>query len=149
MLIVIATLLVSLTGTSLTPRAPDAELRWVGGTWIATNRNGQITGHVNIRDCSNGTPCGVLVWIDPKSTSQRFDLRNPNQRLRGRPLIGTLILSGFTKQGEIWRGGRVYNPEDGMSFNSSIARGRDGHLRVTGCLGPFCQTKTWRRHVDN
>lgn len=25
------------------------------------------TSHVSIADCSDGTPCGTVVWIDPES----------------------------------------------------------------------------------
>ncbi len=127
----------------------EREDRWIEGTWIAQSRSGQIDSHVRISNCGNGTPCGVLIWIDPASNPQKLDIRNPNRSLRTRLLIGTPILSGFTKQGDVWRLGRLYNPEDGMSFACSIARGqnggRDGQLHVTGCLGPLCQTKIWRR----
>ncbi len=149
MLLAFVALLMGLDSATSVPRSLDSDSRWIEGTWIATSRNGQIDGRISIQKCSDGTPCGILVWIDPKKNSQRLDLRNPNQRLRSRPLIGAVILSGFTKHGEVWRGGRIYNPEDGMSFNCSIARGGDGQLLVTGCLGPLCQTKTWRRYVND
>lgn len=118
----------------------------VDGTWVAHNRDGQIETHVTIRDCGDGTPCGTLVWLDPEAASRRtLDERNPDRSMRGRPLIGTTVLSRFERNGDVWRGGRLYNPEDGMSFDCAMTRLPDGRLRVTGCLGPLCQTNIWRR----
>ena len=119
--------------------------KWVEGIWVAQSRHGQIVSHIRIRDCGNGTPCGTLVWLDPQSNAPLADNHNPDLSLRRRSLIGTPILFGFTKHGVGWRAGRLYNPEDGKTFSCSLSRGPDGQLLVTGCLGPFCQTKTWRR----
>jgi uncharacterized protein (DUF2147 family) len=118
----------------------------VVGTWRAESRYGNILGHVRITDCGDGTPCGVLVWFDPTRTRERTDARNPDNALRGRPLIGTTLIEGFERQGQTWRRGRLYNPEDGKTFTSTLQLTPDrNRLRVTGCLGPFCQTKIWTR----
>lgn len=118
----------------------------VVGTWRAESRYGNILGHVRIADCGDGTPCGVLVWFDPVKTRERTDARNPDHALRGRPLIGTTLITGFQRQGPAWRRGRLYNPEDGKTFACTLQLAPDrNHLLVTGCLGPFCQTKTWTR----
>lgn len=118
----------------------------VVGTWAAESRYGNIQGHVRIADCGDGTPCGVLVWFDPARTRQRTDAQNPDRKLRGRSLIGMPLIIGFERQGPAWRRGRLYNPEDGKTFVCSLQLAPDRkHLRVTGCLGPFCQTKIWTR----
>ena len=118
----------------------------VSGTWRAESRYGNILGHVRITDCGDGTPCGVLVWFDPTKTRERTDARNPDHTVRGRPLIGTILIKGFERHGPAWRRGRLYNPEDGKTFTSTLQLAPDrNHLRVTGCLGPFCQTKIWTR----
>ena len=118
----------------------------VVGTWRAESRYGNILGHVRIADCGNGTPCGVLTWFDPTRTRERKDARNPDHTLRDRPLVGTTLITGFERQGQEWRRGRLYNPEDGKTFACTLQLdpGRN-HLRVTGCLGPFCPTRIWTR----
>lgn len=135
--------------TMLLSAAANAQTFDVEGTWIAPNRDGRINTHVRVSDCGDGTPCGVLVWVDPAATNRRFDDRNPDRSSRHRPLIGLRVLSGFERDGQIWRGGRLYNPDDGMSFACRLERGPDGQLRVTGCLGPLCQTNIWRRLHDD
>jgi uncharacterized protein (DUF2147 family) len=118
---------------------------WLLGTWVAHNRSGEISAHVRFRPCNDGSPCGTLVWIDPRHATETLDRRNPNQALRTRPLIGSIVISGLKRHKTGWRGGRLYNPEDGMSFSCALAPGASGQLVVTGCLGPLCQTKLWRR----
>ena len=118
----------------------------VAGTWSAESRYGNILGHVRITDCGDGTPCGALAWFDSARTRQRTDILNPDRTLRGRSLIGAPLITGFKRQGTAWRRGRLYNPEDGKTFACTLQLAPDRHhLRVTGCLGPFCQTKIWTR----
>ena len=133
-------LLVAFTGSAW------AEPLDVAGTWAAESRYGNIRGNIRISDCGEGTPCGVLVWFDPTRTNQRTDERNPDRALRQRSLIGAQLIGGFERQGQVWRHGRLYNPEDGTTFACTLQLDPDGNrLRVTGCLGPFCQTKIWTR----
>jgi uncharacterized protein (DUF2147 family) len=137
-------LLISVLAIFLNAAAQAAPLD-VEGEWIAPNRDGRINGHVKISDCGDGTPCGVLVWLDPNAKGRTLDERNPDKTLRHRPLLGVHVLSGFERHGRTWRRGRLYNPEDGMSFACSVTLDPDGQLLVTGCLGPLCQTKAWKR----
>lgn len=37
----------------------------VFGTFVTQEEN----SHIRISDCGDGTPCGVIVWIDPASVS--------------------------------------------------------------------------------
>ncbi len=133
-------LLVAFTGPAW------AEPLDVAGTWAAESRYGNIKGDVRISDCGDGTPCGVLVRFDSSKTNQRTDEHNPARALRQRPLIGAQLIWGFQRQGQVWRRGRLYNPEDGSTFACALQLDPDGHrLHVTGCFGPLCQTKIWTR----
>lgn len=102
-------------------------------------------GHVEIRDCGDAAPCGVLVWFDPASAYTDRDARNKDVLLRDRPLLGVPIVWGFERGPKSWRSGRIYNPVDGKIFSSSLALKEDGTLRVKGCLGPICRTNVWTR----
>lgn len=138
MLLLLATIITSLAAPMSAALPLEREDRWLEGTWIAQSRSGHIDSHIRISNCGDGTPCGVLIWIDPASNEQKLDIRNPNRSLRTHSLIGMPILLGFTKQSNVWRRGRLCNPEDGMSFACSIAQGRNGQLLVAGCMGPVC-----------
>ena len=137
------TLLVALLA-SIASQATAAALD-VEGDWLAGSRDGSIRGYVRISDCGDGTPCGILTDYDTSKTAQRRDARNPDPRLRPRSLVGVPVLWGFTRQGEFWRQGHLYNPEDGSTFNSNLKLDGRGRLRVTGCIGILCRTQVWSR----
>ena len=112
------------------------------GRW-RTVRHGAL---VEIVDCGDRSPCGVLAWVDPAITrGTTRDIRNLNPALRNRALIGVPILWGFTPTGEGWEGGRLYNPDDGKTFAAHLQLLSPHNLRVTGCLGPLCRSQVWTR----
>jgi uncharacterized protein (DUF2147 family) len=112
------------------------------GQW-RTVRHGAL---VEIVDCGDGTPCGVLAWVDASISGGNVqDIRNTDLELRGRPLIGLPILWGFLPAREGWSNGRIYNPEDGKVFRAYLRLLSPTQLRVTGCYGPFCRSQVWIR----
>jgi len=111
----------------------------VKGLWLTE----AIDGHVRIVDYRDGSPCGTLIWVDPATTETLLDARNPDEALRSRPLVGVPIIWGYEKSRKQWRRGRLYNPEDGNTFRSTIKLLDDGTLEVKGCLGPLCRTNIW------
>ena len=119
-----------------------SELSEIVGTW-KTVRHG---AEVRIADCGNGSPCGTLVAFGPDmADGHTQDDRNPDRSLRSRPLQGLPILWGYTAEEEGWRGGRLYNPETGQVFRSSLTLLSETDLKVRGCLGPLCRSQIWTR----
>ena len=110
-----------------------------GTTWRTVGGRGTI----RIEACGART-CGRILPATPRPGQSEFDVKNPNPALRTRPLVGLSILSGFTRQADdSYKGGTIYNPEDGKSYRSEFKLKRDGNLEVKGCVGPFCQTQVW------
>jgi uncharacterized protein (DUF2147 family) len=129
-------LLVTLTAAS----PPNAAS--VSGHW-RTQMQGAV---VEVKTCSNHAPCAFLVWVDPAlAQGTNRDLRNPDPALRSRPLAGLPIVWGLRSSQAGWTGGRVYNPETGQTFRSSMHPLPDGKLKVTGCWGPLCRSEVWVR----
>ena len=116
----------------------------IAGVWLTADQD----AHVEIEDCGDGTPCGTLAWVDPATTETDLDARNKDKSLRSRPLVGLDMVWGFERAGDVWRRGRIYNPEDGRTFRSALSLETDGRLKVKGCVGPFCQTQYWTRIDD-
>lgn len=123
----------------LMPMLAHANTLDVYGLWLTEAKD----GHVEITDCGDGSPCGTLVWIDPAKSPTLHDERNRDIALQDRPLIGVPIVWGYVAGRGEWRRGRIYNPEDGKTFGSSMKRLSNGTLRVRGCLGPICITNIW------
>ena len=111
----------------------------VYGVWLTDTED----AHIEITDCGDDSPCGSLIWVDPDSTPTLADAQNPDPALRERPLIGLQIISGYERGKKQWAGGRIYNPEDGKTYRSTLKRLGSGTLRVRGCGGPICRTNIW------
>jgi len=116
------------------------------GTWL--HANGRI--RVQISPCGVQL-CGTIVWFRwPNDASGRplVDSKNPSPALRARPLLGLRVLSGLRRSaGGSWGGGKIYNPDDGVSYNAILSVLANGTLRVRAYIGLTLlgQTQIWTR----
>jgi len=125
----------------------------IRGLWIDHREPEKRKVAVWIEDC-DGLLCGHIYWLKkPLSSGGRpkRDQRNPDARLRDRPLCGLRILSGFKRAGDgSWSAGQIYNPNDGRTFSSSMTLESDGGLKIRGYFGLslFGKTVEWVRPQD-
>ena len=134
-------MLLTLIGLSLAaapPQSADAAI----GRWKTETRG----GIVEIQRCGTSI-CGRLLTSDKIRTDPNLkDVNNSNAALRGRPLRGLQILSGFSVSGNYWTGGKIYNAEDGKTYSADVTPSGADQLKVRGCVfKPFCKTQTWTR----
>jgi uncharacterized protein (DUF2147 family) len=114
------------------------------GIWLTQNGDARI----KISKCGGGI-CGVIVWlrepIDPATGKPAIDDKNPNPALARRPMMGLSLFSAMRPSAAGQWSGKIYNADDGKSYDSHIRlTGPDG-LRVEGCVGPLCGGETWTR----
>ena len=93
---------------------------------------------VQISPC-NGEFCGQLVVLSKshRPDAVRLDAKNPNPAERNRPLCGLELLGGFTPsdgQPEKWKGGWVYDPENGKTYSSHMWLDGPDTLKVRGYI---------------
>jgi uncharacterized protein (DUF2147 family) len=113
----------------------------VTGNWVTQDG----TGLVAISRCGNSV-CGKIARaLVIKPGHPETDVKNPDPKLRSRPVIGMIILSGFKPMDGRWTGGRIYDPESGRTYRSVIGLNKDGSLKVSGCIAFFCQSQRWTR----
>lgn len=98
--------------------------------------------HVRISDCGDGSPCGHVVWINPASVPEG-ETADTIEDAKGAKVMGLKLLHGFKRAAKDWRGGNIYDPRVGRTYQSRLKRRGDGTLEVKGCLGPICQTQIW------
>lgn len=117
--------------------------RDVYGLWLTEDK----TATVRIAGCGpgpmEGTPCGVVQTADIPEGEPTTDVNNADPALRDVPIIGLTMLDGFKASSSKWKSGRIYNPEDGKSYKSSIEREDQQTLKVKGCIAFLCQTQRW------
>ena len=123
--------------------APAHAASTAEGLWRTPTNNGEVL----ITACDGGALCGKIttsdrIRLDPGLT----DSKNKDAGLRSRPLKDLPILKGFTGGPSEWKGGSVYNPEDGGTYKGKIKVVDANTLRLTGCIVfPLCKTETWVR----
>jgi len=112
------------------------------GLWRTPTNNGEV----RIAECGQAL-CGRIVSSDRiKADPELRDTKNRNEALRSRPLKDLLMLQGFTGGPTEWKGGTVYNPEDGGTYKGRLKLQDADTLRLTGCIvAPLCKSQTWRR----
>jgi uncharacterized protein (DUF2147 family) len=113
----------------------------IDGDWVTADRH----AIVRIAPCGAdlcGTVVRVLVHGPNVPTT---DVENPDRRLRSRPLVGLKVLTGFSGDGDMWSGGRAYDPNTGGSYKAKLSRNPDGSLTVTGCILFLCKSQRWVR----
>ena len=71
---------------------------------------------------------------------------NKDLALRGRPVKGLVVFSGWTGGPAEWKGGPIYDPQSGdRSKTGSLKLVGDNELVVKGCIGPLCRSEHWKR----
>ena len=112
-----------------------------GTRWLTQNGQAEIA----IASCVGGSLCGTIARVVAPAGVFPKDTRNPDASKRNQPLVGVKLIQGFKlgKDGK-WTGGTIYNPQDGRTYRSELARKPDGSLAVKGCVGPLCQTQVWK-----
>ena len=87
--------------------------------------------------------CGTLAWLkEPNDAAGKplLDANNTSPALRSRPLLGVPLLQGLTRDGESWKG-KIYNPEDGKTYDGSLTLSGAGKAELKGCVAVvFCQS---------
>ena len=125
----------------------------IHGLWINNKDVEKQKFAVMVEDCGSKL-CGRLYWLKkPLSASglPKRDKHNPNEALRDRPLCGLQILTGFQYVGDnTWNAGEIYNPDDGLTFSSTMKLAPEGSLKIRGYVGIslFGKTLEWVRPTE-
>jgi uncharacterized protein (DUF2147 family) len=115
------------------------------GTWLSQDGGTKV----RLTDCG-GKLCGTLVWlnepIDPNTSKPKTDIHNPDPAKRARPLIGLRVANGLAPSGQNHWSGRIYNADDGRTYQASFWVQSESTAKVQGCvLKVLCKGHTWTR----
>jgi uncharacterized protein (DUF2147 family) len=132
---VAAVLVLALSGVALAD-SPEGKWSAPGGTFI-----------VRLNRCGENL-CGYLIALREPTYAggkKKIDRHNENKSLRGRPLIGLALLSEMRPTGQDSWKGKIYNPDDGHTYNATIKL-RSGAMQLQGCVaGILCKAQKFVR----
>ena len=138
-LIVGAVLLASLNATGASPDD-------IAGVWLSADGEGWIEIQLTVDG-----PIGLIAGSpdDPdRLKPPRKDALNPDPALTSRPLLGMVIMQGFSHVGGgKWKGGRIYDPNSGKTYKCRLTLIDQDTLHVRGYLGVsfLGRTEIWTR----
>ncbi|WP_414476165.1 DUF2147 domain-containing protein [Microvirga sp. M2] len=139
-------LVVLLLSTGLTSISAATPTRDITGIWMPEDGESAI----EISACGSAR-CGRVIWLkSPHDKSGRpvLDDNNPDTSLRSRLICNLQIIIALKPQSDgTWSQGRIYDPEDGRSYDAEAQLDQPDVLKVTGYLGikTLGETVTWRR----
>lgn len=83
------------------------------------------------------TYAGKIIWLkEPEKNGKAVvDDKNPDERLRDRPVLGMEIVYGFTyDEDNVWTDGKVYDPESGNEYKAKLTLIDDKTLKLRGYI---------------
>lgn len=139
-------ILLSMSISALTAKADDPDL--LVGRWLSAKRRNQVQIYKQ-----GDRYFGKLVWIaEPNETTTntpKVDKRNPDDKLRTRPLLNMPIMTNLVyKGGKVWSDGHIYNPEDGRTYGCELTLRDPNTLDLRGYMMGMSflgKTTTWTR----
>jgi len=119
------------------------------GTWLTEDGRARVRTE---RCGSDGTRlCGYVVWgskpLD-ENGKPKTDRHNPDPSKQGRLQLGHQMLLGLKPNGEGHYEGKVYNADNGKSYDVSVWSDEPATLTVKGCMLVFCASQAWKRVTD-
>lgn len=124
--------------------AVDAQEATATGLWLTQKGDARI----QVSKCGSAL-CGKVVWlkdaIDPLTKKPQTDDKNPNPALATRSMIGVQLFIGMNPVGPNSWAGKIYNADDGGTYESKVKVLGPGQLSVEGCLGAICGGETWTK----
>jgi len=119
------------------------------GLWLIADG----TAKVRIFPCGEAI-CGTVAWLseplDAETGRPQTDKLNVEPQLRSRPMLGVSVILSMQRRSEDNRWiGRIYNPDDGKTYQASIEMLDGSRLKVEGCemvlSAVWCDAQIWTR----
>jgi uncharacterized protein (DUF2147 family) len=80
----------------------------------------------------NGVYSGVLA---EGLENGELDAANPDPSRRTLPLLGSTLFDGLRFRNGTWKGGKLYNPENGKYYSMNLSPGKNGRLEMRAFIG--------------
>ncbi len=130
---------------SLPTYAIDPSANEILGLWL----NHEKDAHIEVYKCGDYF-YGKIIWLKnpDEDGAPKKGKHNPDDALKGKPLLGLDMFSKFTYEGnKKWDDGKIYNPREGKTYSCYLNIKENGSLKVRGFIGLSIIGKTnyWTR----
>ncbi|UIR55654.1 DUF2147 domain-containing protein [Sphingobacterium sp. SRCM116780] len=93
---------------------------------------------------------GRLYWLKEPNDAQghpKKDTKNPEKSLQSRQTQGLEILTNFSKDGDVFSDGKIYDPKSGKTYSCKMTLQGNNKLDIRGYVGVslFGRTETWKK----
>lgn len=115
------------------------------GKWINS------TGEAHVDITKRGDKYfGKIVWLkEPKDEkgTVKTDIKNPEESLRSKPILGLEILKNFIFEDGKWTDGKIYDPKSGKTYSCNMTLKGNDILNMRGYVGISLigRSETWKR----
>ncbi len=118
------------------------------GQWYSENNESLIEIYQK-----NNKFYGKLIWLkEPNRNGKpKMDDKNPDAKLKSRPLLDLVILKDFTFNGsDEWKGGTIYDPKSGKTYDCFMKLDNKNKLKIRGYIGISLigRTSYWTRKKE-
>jgi len=136
-------MLLLFTAVSLTGFAQNKDA--ILGKWINSSKE----AHIDVFK-KGDKYFGKIVWLSATKDEKgvvKTDLKNPDEALRGRPILGMEILRDFVYDDGKWTDGKIYDPKSGKTYSCNMNIKENGDLNMRGYVGISLlgRTEVWKR----
>ena len=109
--------------------------------------NQEKTAKIQVYKARDNKFYGKIIWLkEPtKNGKPKVDENNPDEKKQDQPILGLLILKGFSKDGDnAYEDGTIYDPKNGKTYSCKI-KYKGNSLDVRGYVGISLigRTTTW------
>lgn len=119
------------------------------GTWLTED------GRARVRTERCGSDparlCGFVVWgskpLDEEGRP-KIDRYNPDPAKQARAQLGHQMLLGLKPNAEGRFEGKIYNADNGKSYDVTVWSEQPSTLTVKGCMLVFCASQAWKKVTD-
>lgn len=116
----------------------------IEGLWFNDNKEAKI----QIYKAKDGKFYGKIVWLkEPlRNGRPKLDEKNSDKSLKGQPILGLVILKGFTADDDSYTDGTIYDPDNGKTYDCKMTF-QGQKLSIRGYIGIslFGRTTVWER----
>ncbi len=138
------TMTIILVGLGLLGNAQSVEGRWT----TYNEETGSALSVIEIVKVNNYLEGKVSeIFLEPFQGDDPICTKCTGER-KDKKVVDMNFLWGFKKDGEEWTGGKILDPQNGESYNSTIWFEDNNTLKVRGyggVLDLFYRTQTWKR----